>query len=72
MVEFLDTEGLAFPEPILKLAARSVDMKKGEVLEVTASYETFPKDLKLWCDRSGSQIIWIKEEGRKFRARIQF
>jgi tRNA 2-thiouridine synthesizing protein A len=40
----LDCLGLRCPQPILKIAAKSAELKPGDILEVTADCPTFEKD----------------------------
>ena len=68
----LDLKGLRCPQPILKITAKSVDMKTGDVLEVEADCPTFETDVKTWCERVGKTLLWINEESGKFRCQIQF
>jgi len=68
----IDALGLKCPQPILKIAAKSPDMKPGDVLEITADCATFEKDVRAWCDRMKKVLLWIRNEGGKFRAQIQF
>jgi len=68
----IDALGLKCPQPILKIAAKSPDMKPGDVLEITADCQTFEKDLRAWCDRMKKVLLWVRNEGGKYRAQIQF
>ena len=69
----LDALGLKCPQPVLKIAATSADLKEGDTLEVLADCPTFEKDVRLWCERVKKTLLWIKDEenGRK-RCQIQF
>ena len=72
-VEILDTLGLKCPQPVLKIAAKSPDMKSGDVLEVVGDCPTFEKDIRAWCERLKKPLLWVKNEGgAKMRAQIQF
>jgi TusA-related sulfurtransferase len=69
----LDCLGLKCPQPVLKMAAKSAEMKPGDVLEVTADCSTFAQDVKMWCERSKKTLMFCRDEGGgKFRAQIQF
>jgi tRNA 2-thiouridine synthesizing protein A len=69
----LDTLGLKCPQPVLKIAAASADIKEGNTLEVLADCPTFEKDVRLWCERVKKTLLWIKDEGNnKKRCHIQF
>ena len=69
----LDALGLKCPQPVLKIAAKSAEMFKGDTLEVLADCPTFEKDVRLWCERTKKTLLWIRdEEGGKKRCQIQF
>ena len=74
-IETLDTRGLRTPDPILKIAVKSVRMKTGSVLEVWGDCPTFEKDVRTWCEGTGRRLLSIEmeAEGQKTKiARIQF
>ena len=69
----LDTLGLKCPQPILKVAIKAKELEEGDMLEVLADCQSFPKDLKAWCDKTGRTLLVCAEEGAgKFKAQIQF
>lgn len=69
----LEATGLKCPLPIMKVAAKSPEMKPGDVLEVTADCATFPKDIQMWSERFKKTLLFCRDEGAgKFRAQIQF
>ena len=69
----LDTSGLKCPQPVLKIAAKSPDMKIGDILEVIGDCPTFEKDIRAWCQRLNKTLLIIRNEGRtKMRCQIQF
>ena len=68
----LDALGLKCPQPVLKIAAKSAEMFKGDTLEVLADCPTFEKDVRLWCERTKKTLLWIRdEEDGKKRCQIQ-
>jgi TusA-related sulfurtransferase len=65
--------GLKCPQPVLKIAAKSAELKSGDVLEVIADCPTFEKDVRQWCERTKKTLMWIRDEGGgKMRCQIQF
>lgn len=65
--------GLKCPQPVLRIAAKSAELKPGDVLEVIADCPTFEKDIKQWCERTKKTLLWLREEGEgKKRCQIQF
>jgi TusA-related sulfurtransferase len=69
----LDTLGLKCPQPVLKIAAASAELKSGDILEVIADCPTFERDVRDWCERMKRTLLWIRDEnvGKK-RCQIQF
>jgi TusA-related sulfurtransferase len=58
----MDLTKLRCPQPILKITAKSAEMKPGEVLEVMADCPTFVSDIKVWCERLNKKLISIKKD----------
>lgn len=72
-MEILDTRGLRCPQPVLKIAVKSPDMKEGDILEVLGDCETFERDTRMWCERLGKVLLSVKNEGNDVkRIQIQF
>jgi tRNA 2-thiouridine synthesizing protein A len=72
-IKILDNLGLECPQPVLKIAAKSSDMKPGYLLEMIGDYPTFEKDIRAWCQRLNKLVLSFKSEGNgKLRCQIQF
>ncbi len=72
-VEVLDAVGMKCPEPVIKIAVKSISMKPGDVLEVIGDCSTFERDVRLWCERLHKVLLSVKDEGGgKKRIQIQF
>lgn len=72
-IETLDTLGLKCPQPVLKIAARSPDMKPGDILEVIGDCPTLERDVRVWAERMKRVVLSVKDEGGgKLRIQIQF
>jgi tRNA 2-thiouridine synthesizing protein A len=71
-METLDTLGLKCPQPILKIAVKAKEMNAGDILEVTADCESFPKDIQAWCGKTGKTLLFCTTEGGVHKAQIQF
>jgi TusA-related sulfurtransferase len=72
-VEILDTKGLKCPEPLLKIAVKSVDMNEGDILEVIGDCPTFANDVKIWCKRLHKTLLFTKNNGKNMmKCQIQF
>lgn len=69
----LDTIGLKCPQPVLKVAAKSPEMRAGEILEVIGDCPTFERDIRAWCKRLKKTLMSINDEGAgRIRCQIQF
>ncbi|MBN2035888.1 MAG: sulfurtransferase TusA family protein [Chitinispirillaceae bacterium] len=68
----LDTLGLKCPQPILKVAVKAKELQPGDMLEVTADCESFPKDVDAWCQKTGKKLLFCNTEGSQHKAQIQF
>ena len=71
-METLNTLGLKCPQPILKVAVKAKELNAGDILEVIADCESFPKDIKAWCEKTGRTLLFCNTEGSKHTAQIQF
>ncbi len=71
--EILDTRGLKCPQPVLKIAVKSPDMKSGDILEVIGDCSTFERDVRMWGQRLSKVILSVKDEGNEVKKiQIQF
>ncbi len=69
----LDTLGLKCPQPILKVAVKAKELQPGDILEVLADCDSFPKDIVGWCQKTGRTLLVCADEGGgKHKAQIQF
>ena len=72
-VRELNTVGLKCPQPVLKIAVMSAQMKKGDMLEILGDCPTFEKDIRTWCERLGKTFVALKDEGKgKKRIQVKF
>lgn len=69
----LDAVGLKCPQPVLKLAAKALEMSPGDVLEILGDCSTFEYDVRTCCRRLKKVIlsIIVLEKSKKI-IRIQF
>ena len=72
-VAVLDTLGMKCPQPVLKIAVKSPDMKPGDILEILGDCPTFERDVRIWCERLGKVVLSVKDDGDdKKTIQIQF
>lgn len=69
---YLDAKGLKCPQPVLKIAAKMPEIKKGDLLEVEADCPTFEEDVRKWCERMKKTLLAVTEAGGAKKAQIQF
>lgn len=69
----INTSGLKCPEPVLKIAVKSADMKTGDVLEVIGDCPTFEKDVRIWCKRINKTLLFVQHtDNGRVTCQIQF
>jgi tRNA 2-thiouridine synthesizing protein A len=72
-VHILDTCGLKCPQPVLKIAVISPDMRSGDILEITGDCPTLENDIRAWCNRLKKSLLSVKnEEGYRKTLQIRF
>ena len=59
--QVLNASGLECPLPILKTKATLARMQPGEVLRVIATDRHAPVDFKVYCMRSGDELLVLEE-----------
>ncbi len=60
-----DASGLRCPMPVLKLKKEIKQIEIGQVLKVIATDIGTKKDFPAWAERTGNEILEMKEEGDK-------
>ena len=69
----LDAVGLRCPQPVLKIAAKMLEMSAGDILEVSGDCPTFEEDVRKWCDRMKKTLLAVTFAGETTKvAQIQF
>ena len=69
----LDVLGLKCPQPTLKVTIMAKSIPPGDTLEVYADCESFPGDIKAWCEKTGRTLLFCVTDGDgKHKAQIQF
>lgn len=67
----IDACGLQCPGPILKVYKAMEQLKKGDILEITATDPGFTKDIEAWCRKTGNRLIETSFDKKAFKALIQ-
>jgi tRNA 2-thiouridine synthesizing protein A len=69
----LNALGLKCPQPILKVAIMAPKLSPGDILEIIADCESFPKDIKAWSEKTGKTLLFCSTDAEgKHTAQIQF
>lgn len=61
-IKKLDATGLKCPQPIMKIAVISPDMKRGDILEIIGDCPTFEIDVRAWCSRLKKTLLFVRDE----------
>ena len=67
----VDARGMACPGPITALTRAYRKAKEGQVIEVWATDPGFKSDVQAWAERTGSEILELKESDGVIIARIR-
>ncbi len=67
----LDCTGLFCPMPIVKTKMEIENMNSGDILEIIADDPGFLKDLPVWSEMTGNQMIEIKKEGSLIKGYVK-
>ena len=60
-----DASGLRCPMPVLKLKKEIQKIEVGQILKVIATDVGSKKDFPSWAERTGNDILELREEGDK-------
>lgn len=60
----LDAKGLSCPMPSVKTALALEQMKIGQVIEVLTDDPVSKRDLPLWAQNTGNELLEMKEEDK--------
>jgi len=63
----LDASGLNCPLPILKSKVQLAKMQIGEVLRVIATDPHAPLDFKVYCMRTGHELVELIESDKQYQ-----
>jgi tRNA 2-thiouridine synthesizing protein A len=61
----LDASGMRCPMPVLEMKKAITQVKVGDVVKVIATDVGTKKDFPAWAERTGNQILEVKEENNK-------
>lgn len=67
----LDCSGLVCPMPVAKTKRQLLEMKSGEILEVSGDYAEAGENIKRYLDRREDKILEYRTEGVKYFLKIE-
>lgn len=63
----LDARGLSCPMPSVKTALALEQMSLGQVLEVLTDDPVSKKDLPVWAESTGNELLGVEEEEKTIK-----
>lgn len=67
----VDARGLPCPMPIVKVSQAIASMQIGQVVEITATDQSFVPDIEAWCRKTGHDLIEINEGDDEIKAYVR-
>jgi TusA-related sulfurtransferase len=67
----LDCIGLFCPMPIMKTKQMIDTLEVGQILKVEADDSVYERDLKVWAEKMGHEIVRFEKEGTMMTAYIR-
>lgn len=67
----VDSRGSACPGPITDLVRAYKKANNGDIIELLATDSGIKADAKAWCERTGNELLEIKEENGVYTVRIK-
>lgn len=67
----VDACGLQCPGPVMQLFQRVKSMESGQTVQISATDPGFAGDIRVWCERTGNQLLALTSEKGVISARIR-
>ena len=67
----LDCSGLVCPMPVAKTKKQLLEMKSGDILEVTGDYAEAGQNIKRYIEKHQDILLEFKIEGENFYLKIE-
>ncbi len=68
----MDCIGMRCPQPVLRLAAETIDTPVGTFVEIVGDCPTFEKDVRVFCERRKKTLLGVERDGARTTIRIQY
>jgi len=67
----LDCSGLVCPMPVAKTKRQLLEMKNGDILEVTGDYAEAGQNIKRYIEKHGDKLLEFNVEGENYYLKIE-
>ncbi len=67
----LDCSGLVCPMPVAKTKRKLLEMKSGEILEVTGDFAEAGENIKRYVEKHGDKLLIFKIDGDNYSLKIE-
>ncbi len=67
----LDLSGLVCPMPVAKTKRQLLEMKSGEILEVTGDYVEAGQNIKRYIEKHQDKLLDFKVDGENYYIKIE-
>ncbi|MHA1468681.1 MAG: sulfurtransferase TusA family protein [Promethearchaeota archaeon] len=67
----LDCSGLVCPKPVAETKKVLLDMKTGDILEVSGDFYEAGENIKRYAEKHGAQVIEFFSEGEAYCLKIE-
>ncbi len=68
----MDCIGMRCPQPVLRLAAETIDTPVGTFIEIVGDCPTFEKDVRVFCERRKKTLLAVERDGARTTIRIRY
>ena len=67
----LDCSGLVCPMPVAKTKRQLLEMKSGDILEVTGDFAESGENIKRYIENHGDKLLEFKVDGENYYLKIE-
>ena len=67
----LDCSGLVCPMPVAKTKRQLLEMKSGDIIEVTGDFAEAGENIKRYIEKHGDKLLTFKVDGENYYLKIE-
>ncbi len=67
----LDCSGLVCPMPVAKTKRQLLEMKSGDIVEVTGDFAEAGENIKRYVEKHGDKLLTFKVDGENYYLKIE-